>query len=56
MADGVQCIILSVRRNNPSHNYFLNDTPVSRSDFERNIGVLVSSDLCPGDQSIQARI
>ena len=50
-----KCSILSVGRSNPSHNYCLNDTLISRSGCDRDLGVLVSSDLRPRAQCIQAR-
>ena len=50
-----KCSILSVGRNNPSHNYHLNNTPISRSGCERDLGFLVSSDLHPRAQCTQAR-
>lgn len=45
--------ILTVSRNNPSHNYCLNGTPLSRSRCERDLGLLVSSDLHPRAQCIR---
>ncbi len=50
-----KCSILSVGRNNPLHNYSLNATPIKRSHCERHLGVLVSSDLRPKNQCIQAK-
>ncbi len=50
-----KCSILSVGRNNPLHNYSLNDTSLSRSGSERDLGVLVSADLRPRAQCIQAK-
>ncbi len=51
-----KCSILSVGRNNPLHNnYSLNATPTERSRCERDLGVLVGSDLRPRNQRIQAK-
>ncbi len=50
------CSILSVGRNNPSRNYSLNGTPLSRSGCERDLSVMVSADLRLRTQCIQARI
>ena len=51
-----KCSILSVGRNNPSHNYCLNDTLISRSGCERDLGVLVSSDLRPRAHAFKLEI
>lgn len=48
-------IILSVDMNNSSHNYCLNNTPRSRSGCERDLGVLIITDLHPRAQCIQSR-
>ncbi len=50
-----KCNTLSVGRNNPLHNYSLNAIPIDRSSCERDLGVLVSSDLRPRNQCIQAK-
>ncbi len=42
-----KCSILRVGRNNPLHNYTLNGTHIGRSRCERDLGVLVGSDLRP---------
>lgn len=47
--------ILSIGRNNPLHNYSLNAAPIDRSSYERDFGVLVSSDLRPRNQCIHAK-
>ena len=46
---------MSVSRTNPAHSFCLNDTPLRRSRCERDLGVLVSSDLRPRAQCVQAR-
>ncbi len=46
--------ILSAGRNNLLHNYSLNATPLGRSRCERDLGVLVSSDLRPRNQCLLA--
>lgn len=50
-----KCSILNVGRNNPSHNYCLHDTPISSSGSDRDLGVLMSSDLSPIVQCFQVR-
>ncbi len=50
-----KCSILSAGKNNPSLNYSLNGTLLSRSGCERDLGVLVSADLLPRAHCIQAR-
>ncbi len=50
-----KCSIMSAGRNNPLHNYSLNAAPLGRSGRERDLGVLVSSDLRPRNQCIQAK-
>ncbi len=50
-----KCSVMSAGRNNHLHNYSLNDTPPGRSSCERDLGVLVSSDLRPRNQCIQAK-
>ena len=50
-----ECSIMSAGRNNPLHNYSLNDSPLARSGCERDLGVLVSSDLPPRAQCVRAR-
>ncbi len=50
-----KCSILSVGRNNPFHNYSLNAIPIDRSNCERDLGVLVSSDIRPRNQCIPAK-
>ncbi len=49
------CSILSVGRNNPSHNYSLNGTPLSTSDCERDLRVLASADPRHRAQCTQGR-
>ncbi len=44
--------ILSVGRYNPLHNYSLNAMPMDRSSCERDLGVLVRSDLRPRNNCI----
>ncbi len=44
-----KCSVMSVGRNNPLHNYSLIKC------CERDLGVLVSSDLRSGNQCIQAK-
>ncbi len=46
---------MSVGRTNPAHNSCLNDTSLSRSRCERDLGVIVSADLRPREQCLQAR-
>ena len=50
-----KCSVMSVGRSNPLHNYSLNNSPLARSRCERDLGVLVSSDLRPRAQCVQAR-
>lgn len=47
--------ILCEGGNNPSHNHCLNDTPISKSGWERDSVVLVRSNLRPKMQCIQDR-
>ncbi len=47
-----KCSIMSAGWNNPLHNYSLNATPLDRSRCERDLGVIVSSDLRPRNQCI----
>ena len=50
-----KCSVMSAGRNNPLHNYSLNDTPLGRSNCERDLGVRVSSDLRSRNQCLQAK-
>ncbi len=40
-----KCSVLSVGPRNPIHGYSLDSTAIGRSECERNLGVLVNSDL-----------
>ena len=50
-----KCSVLSVGRNNPQYDYTLNNTVLSHSSCERDLGVRVSSDLRPRNHCIAAR-
>ncbi len=50
-----KCSILSVGRNSSVYYYSLNATPIDRSRCERDLGVLVSSDLRPRNHCIQVK-
>ena len=51
-----KCSILSVGRYNPLNKYKLHDTELKRTNCERDLGVMVSPDLQPRKQCIDARL
>ena len=50
-----KCSIMSVDKDNRPVDYTLNDTTLARSYNVRDLGVQVSSNLCPREQCIIAR-
>lgn len=50
-----KCNILCAGKNNLSHNYCLNVTPISISEYERDLSISVSSGFRPRAQCIQIR-
>ena len=49
-----KCHVLHIRRTNGGHDFTLNSTVLSKVQSERDIGVLVSNNLKPGDQCRKA--
>ena len=50
-----KCSVLSIGRNNPLNSYKLNGRILGRTDCERDLGILVSSDLRPRKQCLNAK-
>ncbi len=50
-----KCSVLSIGTRNPVHGYSLDSTVMGRTDSERDLGVLVNSDLKLRKQCISAR-
>ncbi len=50
-----KCSVLSVGTRNPLHEYSSDSAAISRTDCERDLGVLVNSDLKLREQCISAR-
>ena len=50
-----KCKVLRLGRPNLDEKYKLNNTELGNSEFERDLGVLVSSDLKPSNHCINAR-
>ncbi len=50
-----KCSVLSVGTRNPIYGYSLDSTVIGRTDYERDLGVLVNSDLNLRKQCVSAR-
>jgi hypothetical protein len=49
-----KCKVMHVGRKNPKYDYFMRGTKVSTTDEERDVGVLISSNLKPSAQCTKA--
>ena len=50
-----KCKVLSIGRGNPHNKYTLNHEELASSEFEKDLGVIVNSDLRLGKQCLEAR-
>ena len=48
-----KCKVMNVGRKNPHNRYNINRVMLNRSEWERDLGVQVSSDLHPSKQCIK---
>ena len=50
-----KCRVMIVGWENPHNRYNISRVTLNRSECERDLGVQISSDLCPRKQCIEAR-
>jgi ribonucleases P/MRP protein subunit RPP40 len=52
--NAAKCKVMHVGRDNPRHNYYLDGHQLEETEVERDIGVLVSKNMKPGEQCEKA--